>query len=98
MGRYTLVTEYIYPSDFIEMSDILNSEKNWNYVILNLYNTFIKVMEIDKYEINYYNYNIFFTSSLAKSSDNEYFKDCKKLKNEIEFNIYNYFANFENKT
>ena len=30
-----------------------------------------------------------------EASDNEYFKDCKKLKNEIEFNIYNYFANFE---
>ena len=28
MGRYTLVTEYIYPSDFIEMRDMLNSEKN----------------------------------------------------------------------
>ena len=31
----------------------------------------------------------------ANSSDNEYFKDCKKLKNEIEFNIHNYFANLE---
>ena len=27
-----------------------------------------------------------------EASNNEYFKDCKKLKNEIEFNIYNYFA------
>ena len=31
----------------------------------------------------------------AEASDNEYFKDCKKLKNEIQFNIYNYFATFE---
>jgi hypothetical protein len=38
---------------------------------------------------------IFFISFGTKASDNEYFKDCKKLKNEIEFNIYNYFANFE---
>ena len=30
-----------------------------------------------------------------EASNNEYFNDCKKLKNEIEFNIYNYFANFE---
>ena len=32
-----------------------------------------------------------------EASNNEYFNDCKKLKNEIEFNIYNYFANFEKK-
>ena len=38
---------------------------------------------------------IFIISFSAKSSKNEFFKDCKKLKNEIEFNIYNYFANFE---
>ena len=31
----------------------------------------------------------------VNSSDNDYFKDCKKLRNEIEKNIYNYFANFE---
>ena len=38
---------------------------------------------------------IFIISFSANSSKNEFFKDCKKLKNEIEFNIYNYFANFE---
>jgi hypothetical protein len=38
---------------------------------------------------------IIFISFGANSSDNEYFRDCKKLKNNIEFNIYNYFANFE---
>ena len=27
MGRYTLVTEYIYPSDFIEMRDMINNKK-----------------------------------------------------------------------
>lgn len=31
----------------------------------------------------------------AEASDNQYFKDCKKLKEEIEGNIYNYFANME---
>ena len=31
----------------------------------------------------------------VSAEKNEFFKDCKKLKNEIEFNIYNYFANFE---
>ena len=36
-----------------------------------------------------------FVSFGANSSDNEYFRDCKKLKNNIEYNIYNYFANFE---
>lgn len=30
-----------------------------------------------------------------EASNNEYFNDCKKLKNEIEFNIYNYFANLK---
>ena len=35
----------------------------------------------------------FFISSLAKSSDNVYFKDCKLLHEEIELNIHNYFAN-----
>ena len=30
-----------------------------------------------------------------EASNNEYFKDCKKLKEEIEGNIYNYFANME---
>ena len=38
---------------------------------------------------------IFIISFSANSSKNEFFKDCKKLKNEIEFNIYNYFANLE---
>ena len=36
-----------------------------------------------------------FISFGVNSSDNKYFKDCKKLKEEIEGNIYNYFANFE---
>ena len=27
MGRFTLVTEYIYPSDFIEMRDMINNKK-----------------------------------------------------------------------
>ena len=26
MGRYILVTEYIYPSDFVVMSDMINNE------------------------------------------------------------------------
>ena len=34
----------------------------------------------------------------VNAEKNEYFKDCKKLKNEIEFNIYNYFANLEKNT
>ena len=36
-----------------------------------------------------------FISVGENSSDNHYFKDCKKLKKEIEGNIYNYFANLE---
>ncbi len=38
---------------------------------------------------------ILLISIRLEASDNKYFKDCKKLKNQIEFNIYNYFANFE---
>lgn len=38
---------------------------------------------------------IIFINFGANSSNNEDFNDCKKLKNEIEINIYNYFANLE---
>ncbi len=38
---------------------------------------------------------ISFMSFRIEASENEYFKDCNKLKNEIQFNIYNYFANLE---
>ena len=38
---------------------------------------------------------IFIISFSANSSNNKFFNDCKKLKEEIEGNIYNYFANLE---
>ena len=40
-------------------------------------------------------FSILFISFSANSSNNKYFNDCKKLKEEIEGNIYNYFANLE---
>ena len=38
---------------------------------------------------------IFIISFSANSSKNKIFNDCKKLREEIEGNIYNYFANLE---
>ena len=34
----------------------------------------------------------------ANAEKNEYFKDCEKLRNDIQSGIYNYFANLEKDT
>ena len=39
--------------------------------------------------------SILFMSFSANSSNNKFFNDCKKLKEEIEGKIYDYFANLE---
>ena len=40
---------------------------------------------------------IFFSCNV-NAEKNEYFKDCEKLRNDIQSGIYNYFANLEKDT
>ena len=39
-----------------------------------------------------------FFSCNVNAEKNEYFKDCEKLRNDIQSGIYNYFANLEKDT